>query len=83
MKNYLWMSSAAVVIGALKVNLNYSIIAMKNSGFTWNIKSYFLWKTMKKYLWLSSAAFVIGAWRVNLYYLPWKTLDFLQSMRNL
>ena len=54
MKKYLWMSSAAVVIGALRVN--------------WNIKSYFLWKKKKnnkKYLWMSSAAVVIGALRVN------------------
>ena len=35
--------------------------------FTWNIKSYFLWKRMKKYLWISSAAVVIGALRVNLW----------------
>ena len=34
-------------------------------GFTWNIKSYFLWKTMKKYLWMSSAAVVISALRVK------------------
>ena len=34
-------------------------------GFTWNIKPYFLWKTMKKYLWMSSAAVVIGTLRVN------------------
>ena len=39
--------------------------------FTWNIKSYFLWKTMKywktmkKYLWMSSAAVVICALRIN------------------
>ena len=34
-------------------------------GFTWNIKSYFLWKTMKKYLWMLSAAVVIGTLRVK------------------
>ena len=34
-------------------------------GFTWNIKPYFLWKTMKKYLWMSSAAVVTGALRVK------------------
>ena len=35
--------------------------------FTWNNKSYFLWKTMKKYLWMSSAAVVIGSLRVNIF----------------
>ena len=33
---------------------------LSSRGFTWNIKSYFLWKTMKKYLGMSSAAFVFG-----------------------
>ena len=32
-------------------------------GFTWNIKSKLLWKTMKKYLWMSSAAVMISALR--------------------
>ena len=39
---------------------------MYSRGFTWNIKSYFLWKAMKKYLWMSSAAVVIGALRVKM-----------------
>ena len=85
MKKYLWMSSAAVVIGALKVNttsMDKHIIKITSQlmtkcwlykhtifrscrGFTWNIKSYFLWRTMKKYLWMLSAAVVIGALRVN------------------
>ena len=38
---------------------------LPSRGFTWNIKSYFLWKTMKKYLWMLSAAVVIGTLRVN------------------
>ena len=38
---------------------------LPSRGFTWHIKSYFLWKTMKKYLWMSPAAVVIGALRVN------------------
>ena len=38
---------------------------LPSKGFTWNIKSYFLWKTMKTYLWVSSAAVVIGALRVK------------------
>ena len=39
---------------------------LPSRGFTWNIKSYFLWKAMiKKYLWMSPAAVVIGALRVN------------------
>ena len=33
--------------------------------FTWNIKHYFIRKTMKKYSRLSSAAVVVGAFRVN------------------
>ena len=40
---------------------------LPSRGFTWNIKSYFLWKTMKKYLWMSSAAVVLGALRVKFY----------------
>ena len=38
---------------------------LPSRGFTWNIKSYFPWKTMKKYLWMSSTAVVIDALRVN------------------
>ena len=34
----------------------FQVNPLPNRGFTWNIKSYSLWKTMKKYLWMSSAA---------------------------
>ena len=37
---------------------------LPSRGFTWNIKSYFLWKTVKKYLWMSSAAVMTGTLRV-------------------
>ena len=43
----------------------FHVNPLPSRGFTWNIKSYFLWKTIKKYLWMSSAAVVIGALRVN------------------
>ena len=43
----------------------FHVNLLPSRGFTWNIKSYFLWKTMKKYLWISSAAVVIGALRVK------------------
>ena len=38
----------------------FQVNPLSSRGFTWNIKSYFLWKTMKKYLGMSSAAVVIG-----------------------
>ena len=44
-----------------KIRLDFSCESLPSRAFTWNIKSYFLWKTMKKYLWMSSAAVVIGA----------------------
>ena len=47
-----------------KIGLIFQMNPLPSRGFTWNIKSYFLWKTMKKYLWMS-AAVVIGALRVN------------------
>ena len=34
---------------------------MSSRGFTWNIESYFLWKTMKKYFWVSYGTVVTGA----------------------
>ena len=43
---------------------------LPSRGFTRNIKSYFLWKTMKKYLEMSSAAVVISALRVKRPKLP-------------
>ena len=49
---------------------------LPSRGYTWNSKSYFLWKTMKKYLWMSSAAVVIGAWRVKLPMFKWVYLNF-------
>ena len=36
---------------------------LPSRGFTWNIKSYFLWKNNEKYSWMSSAAVVIGILR--------------------
>ena len=39
---------------------------LPSRGFTWNIKSYFLWKTIKKYFWMLSAAVVVGALRVKI-----------------
>ena len=42
------------------------ILRLAELGFTWNIMSYFLWKTMKKYLWMASAAVVIGALKVKI-----------------
>ena len=42
----------------------FHVNPLSSRGFTWNIKSYFLWKTMKKYLWMSSAAVLIGPVRV-------------------
>ena len=44
---------------------HWTTVALLSRGFTWNIQSYFLWKTMNKYLWMLSAAVVIGALRVN------------------
>ena len=38
---------------------------LRRTGFTWNIKHYFIRKTMKKYSRLSSAAVVIGGLRVK------------------
>ena len=38
----------------------FHVNPLLSRGFTWNIKSYFLWKAVKKYL-ISSAAVVIGA----------------------
>ena len=43
----------------------FHVNPLLSRGFTWNIKSYFLWKTMKKYLWMSSTAVLIGAWRLK------------------
>ena len=43
----------------------FQVNPLLGRGFTWNIKSYFPWKTMKKYLWKLSAAVVIGALRVK------------------
>ena len=64
------------IILALKVpnkncsrrHFNFSLLSFKENKawffmrilFTWNIKSYFLWKTLKKYLWMLSAAVMIG-----------------------
>ena len=48
-----------------KIRLDVSSESSASRGFTWNIKSYFFWKTMKTYLWMSSAAVVIGALRVK------------------
>ena len=44
----------------------FHVNPLPSRGFIWNIKSYFLWKTMKIYLWMSSAAVVIGALRVKI-----------------
>ena len=43
----------------------FHVNPLPSREFTWNIKSFFLWKTMKKYLWMSPGAVVIGALRVN------------------
>ena len=48
-----------------KSGLMCQVNPLPSRGFTWNIKSYFLWKTMKKYLGMLSAAVVIGALRVK------------------
>ena len=48
-----------------KPGLIFHVNPLPSRGFSWNIKSYFLWKTMKKYLWMSSVAVVTGALRVN------------------
>ena len=71
---YTISSPGAFGSGELKITANdilifYFYLSKKirldvsSEWFTWNIKSYFLWKTMKKYmyLWMLSAAVVIGA----------------------
>ena len=44
-----------------KKGLIFHVNPLPSRGFTWNIKSYFLWKTMKKCSRQSSAAVVTGA----------------------
>ena len=48
-----------------KIRLMFHVNPLPSTGFTWNINSYFLWKTMKKYLWMTSAAVLIGTLRIN------------------
>ena len=72
-KVILWPWSKVTQISKLNVWLLVCILRWANQGLlallffhvSWNIKSYFLWKTMKKYLWMSSAAVVNGTLRVN------------------
>ena len=47
-----------------KQGLMFHVNPLPSRGFTWNIRSYFLCKTMKC-LWMSSTAVVIGALRVK------------------
>ena len=49
-----------------KIRLDVSCVS-PSRGFTWNIKSYCLWKTKKKYSWMSSTAVLFGTLMVNVY----------------
>ena len=44
----------------------FHVNPLPSRGFTWNIKSYFLYKITKKYLWMLSAAVVIRALGLNM-----------------
>ena len=61
-----------------KKGLMFQVNPLPSRGFTWNIKSDFLWKAMKKYLRMFFAAVLIGALRVKC----WDRLSIEQTKQS-